>query len=284
MYNYNGLKVSRRLIASTAFDYGTGHIFSENPWMWLFIKLGLSNIEHFGAFVTPTITAIERSGFFRKGRPWEIIKIYPNKVLNKKGWRNCGINKLVEKELPKLGNNIQKAIISVGALEHVLEVPRMLGQLNYLDIAGAEINASCHNVDLTFLADMSAFKSLCREARRVSWHALGVKLSVESDYVTMAKIAQDEGINFLHAINTTRVHSKVLGACGMSSYKNKELALRVIGDLRNSGVEIPIIGGSGIWTMRDIQDYKNAGANLFSVSHQFLYFPPWLSVLARRVG
>jgi dihydroorotate dehydrogenase len=284
MYDYNGLKVSRRLIASTAFDYGRGHIFSENPWMWLFIKLGLSNIKHFGAFVTPTITGIERSGFFRKGRPWEIIKIYPDKVLNKKGWRNCGISKLVEKELPKLGNNIQKAIISVGALEHVLEVPRILGQLNYLNIAGAEINASCHNVDLAFLDDMSVFKFLCREARRVSWHALGVKLSAESNYVVMAKIAQDEGINFLHAINTTRAYSEALGICSMSSYKNKELALRVIGDLRSSGIKIPIIGGSGIWTMRDIQDYKNAGANLFSVSHQFLYFPPWLSVLARRVG
>jgi len=284
-YNFNGLRVSNRLIASTAFEYGRGHSFFENPWMWIWIKTGLSGISYFGAFITPTITVNEKIGNLKKSRPWTIIKIYPDKILNKKGWRNCGIDKFVNQKLPVLKRGEQKkTIVSIGALDSYLEIPLMLGRLNASKIAAVEINVSCHNVDLCFLSDFKVLQALFREARKASQHPLGIKLNFESDYITIAKIAQDEGINFLHAINTTIAYSESLGHCGMSSYKNKPKALKVISDLRRSGITIPIIGGSGIWKKRDFQDFENSGADLFSVSHQFLYFPPWLSILAKRVG
>lgn len=287
MYNFNGLIVSRRLIASTAFKYGRGWDLTESPWTWFCYKCGLFNPDHFGAFITTTITFQQRSGFYTdKKRPWKNIRIYPHKVLNKFGWQNCGMRRLIQEELPKLNKKrIKKCIISIGAVQNIYEIFIMIDMLSYCDcdIAGIEINTRCHNVDLCFLENKEILTKLFKESKRISRYPLIVKLCHESDYLTIAKIAQDQGINLLHAINTTKAYHKSLGDCAQSSYKNKPIALMVIDDLRKNGITIPIIGGSGIWTAQDIIDYKNAGADLFSMSHQFIYLPFWPAILAKAI-
>lgn len=283
MENFNGLEVEGRLIASTAFKYGRGWDLAENPWAWCFAKAGLMDIGPFGAFITKTITLHERNGFYTdKLMPWKVVRFYPDRILNRFGWNNCGIRNFTETELPKLGPEIKKCIVSIGALDSPDEIFAMLDILNGKRVAGIELNISCHNVDLRFLNDLRVMKKLFSGARKISRHPLIVKLSAESDYSAIARLAQDEGINLLHVMNTLRVYSKALGGfCGQSGYANKKTALRIISRLRAAGISLPIIGGSGIWTVKDIQTYENAGADLFSLSHQFLYLPFWPGVLAR---
>lgn len=283
--NFNGLEVKNRMIASTAFKYGSGFDFTENPWTWAWRKAGLMNVNDFGAVDTKTLTMSERSGFYTsKLVPWKVIRMYPTKVDNRFGWNNCGIAKFISDEVPKLKERIHELIVNIGALESIDEIFYMLDLLNEFNLCGITINVSCHNVELDFLNDMETIRKLFQGARRISRHPLIVKINAESDYVTISKIAQDEGINLIHAINTLRVYSKKLdGYCGRSSYKNKEVALRVISELRKNGILIPVIGGSGIWMMQDIVDYASAGANLFSMSHQFLYLPCWPGHLAKKI-
>ena len=277
MYNFNGLEISRRLIVSSAFEYGWGYGFSVNPWMWFCMKTGLVRIDYFGAFITSTITIdeiIPKNGYG--------IRIYPDKVLNKKGWANCGIIKFEEK-LKKLKGKIKKCIVSVGSLNSIQEILFLVGRLNRYDIAGIEFNISCHNVKLDFLENENVLRNLCKEVRILTSKSLILKINYEADYVSLSQIAQEEGFNLIHAINTLKFNSKSLGDCAVSSFRNKSKALKVIRELRKGGITIPIIGGSGIWTMEDIEDYQSAGANVFSISHQLIYFPPWASVLATRL-
>ncbi len=284
MYDFNGLKVSNRMLASTAFKYGLGYDFAENPWAYFWTKLGLMNVDDFGAFITKTITVPERSGFYEnKLDICRVIRIYPSRVLNRFGWNNCGILRFTAEVLPRLGY-IRRCIVSIGALKGIEEIFYMLKILNAFDIAAAELNISCHNVDLCFLEDLKTLEELFRKSRKISKHPLIIKICAESDYISISKIAEKEGINLIHAINTLRVYSPVLeGYCGQSSWKNKAVALSVIRDLRKNGIKIPIIGGSGIWSMKDTLDFENAGADLFSMSHQFLYFPFWPGYLSRKL-
>lgn len=272
------------MIASTAFKYGSGFDFLENPWTWFWRKIGFMNFEDFGAVDTKTLTMLKRSGFYTsKLKPWKVIRIYPTKVHNRFGWNNCGISEFITAEIPKLGEKTRKLIVNLGAIESIEEIFHMLDLLNEIELCGITLNISCHNVDLCFLNDKKTIKQLLKRARRISRHPLIVKINAESDYIAIAKIAQDEGINLIHAINTLRVYSKALGGyCGQSSYKNKEAAIKVISELRKNRITIPIIGGSGIWTISDIKDFENAGADLFSLSHQFLYLPFWPGYLARK--
>lgn len=277
VYNFNGLKISRKIIISSAFDCGWGYGFRVNPWMWFCMRLGWVRLDYFGAFITSTITVDEITPQNGYG-----IKIYPNKILNKKAWANCGIDEF-EKKLKKLGVRIGKCIVSVGSLKSIDEVLGLVKRLDKYDIAGIEFNISCHNVDLNFLESKEALRKLCRESRKMTDKPLILKINYESDCVSFSQIAQEEEFNLIHAINTLRFHSASLGTCAVSGYKNKAKALEVIRNLRKNGIEIPIIGGSGIWSMKDIEDYQLAGANVFSMSHQLIYFPPWASILATRV-
>jgi dihydroorotate dehydrogenase len=277
MYDFNGLKISRRLIISSAFEYGWGYGFQINPWMWFCLKAGWIKVDYFGAFITSTITIdeiIPKNGYG--------VRIYPDKILNKKSWANCGIVKFEEK-LKKLGSRIGKCIVSVGSLKSIEEMLLLVKRLDGYDIAGIEFNISCHNVNLNFFEDENVLRKLCRGVRRLTNKPLILKINYESDYVSLSRIAQEEGFNLIHAMNTMRFHSGSLGDCAVSSFRNKSKALKVIRELRKGRIAISIIGGSGIWTMKDIEDYQRSGADVFSMSHQLIYFPPWASVLATRL-
>lgn len=287
MLDFNGLKTENRMVASTAFKYGNGWEPTENPWAWGWMKAGLMSIDDFGLFITKTVTLDPRLGnYIDRAKPWKVIRIYPTKILNRFGWSNCGIKRFVEAELPRLADAVKKkCIVSIGAISSIEEVFQMIEILNGHDIAGIELNISCHNVDLRFLDDLKTLGGLFSGAKKISRHPLIVKINAESAYAEISLIAQSEGINLIHAMNTTLVFSGSLaGYCGQSSYKNKKTALRIISGLRARGVVIPIIGGSGIWRSKDIDDYKKAGADLFSLSHQFLYAPFWPGFLAKGKG
>ena len=285
MHDFNSLKISRSVIASTAFQYAGRYDFTENPWSWFWLKTGLMSIDDFGAVITSTITVKERKGFYiNRFRPDKVIRIYPTKIYNRFGWNNCGIEKFVKIELPKLGDKIKKIIVSIGALESIEEFFIMLRILNELDVVGIEMNISCHNVNLCFLKDSEILRVLFKEARKISRHPLIVKINAESDYVLISKIAQEERINAVHVMNAMRVYSEVLGGyCGRSGKENKKVALRIIRELRQNGITIPIIGGSWIWTLEDIKDYEDSGANIFSISSLFIYLPFYPGFLSKKV-
>lgn len=284
MHDFNGLKISRKVIASSALKYGNGYDFTENPISWLCVKSGLVNIDDFGAIITKTITVPEWAGNYRKLTPWKVIRIHRDKIYNRFAWHNCGIKKLIRAELPKLGSKIKKIIISIGALESIDEFFVMLHLLNNVDIAGIELNISCHNINLKFLENKRTLTFLFYAAREISRHPLIVKINAESDYIPICKIAQAEGINVIHVMNTMKAYSEAFGAeCGRSGKENKEVALRIIRELRENKIDLPIAGGSWIQTEKDIIDYEKAGANIFVISSLFFYNPFKPGMIAKTV-
>ncbi len=139
------------------------------------------------------------------------------------------------------------------------------------DIAAVEFNVSCHNVNFDFSAIL---QDVLDEAVPRSNHPVILKLSPDYDYVRNAQQAAKAGVSALTAINTVkalrldpRTGTPFLANRygGLSGRAIKPIGLRVVSELREAGVTLPIIATGGIRTIDDCREYFWAGADAASV-------------------
>ncbi|MDO8559389.1 MAG: tRNA-dihydrouridine synthase [bacterium] len=279
MINLNGVKVNNRiLLAAGAGGYGEGW-----PHQRPFIKLGLIDLSAFGAVITRTLTPESRQGNYIDPFEFEnatfvshlcrilseerkrVLRKVPGGWINNMGWWNVGINYWIEKIYPKLKD---VAIIpNIGGFV-VDDYVNLIQKLNPLKIIGIEINISCPNVEHSLannFKELARLFSLCRES---SAHPLIVKIGIDSDYLKIAEIAEGCGINAISAINSI----PILGG-GYSGQAIKPIALKVVADLRKI-TRLPIIGGGGIASLRDCQEFFEVGADAVTLGSGFL-LKPW---------
>ena len=125
-----------------------------------------------------------------------------------------------------------------------------------------EINVGCPNVGSYTIADedVRLFVKCFSE--------LQVKLSptVDLDYI---KRLHSLGVNKFHLSNTLPSNKG-----GISGYPLKRISLTLVEKAATMNLEkLHIIAGGGIYKPQDIKDYRNAGANSFSLST--IWFTPW---------
>src|SRR5207253_2697377 len=136
--------------------------------------------------------------------------------------------------------------------------------------AAVEINVYCHNVNFGF---HEILHEVLAEAVPLSAHPVILKLSPDSDYVAHAKLAEAHGVAALTAINTVKglrlkpdtgepFMANRYG--GMSGRCIKPICLRVVSELREAGVELPIIATGGIRNFDDCREFFWAGADAVS--------------------
>ena len=97
---------------------------------------------------------------------------------------------------------------------------------------------------------------------------LKVKLSptVDLDYI---KRLHSLGVNKFHLSNTLPSNEG-----GISGYPLKRISLTLVEKTATMNLEkLHIIAGGGIYKPQDIKDYRDAGANSFSLST--IWFTPW---------
>ena len=242
-------------------------------------------LRRFGAVTTRTLTVEPREGHFTTRDDWplsalpgllrryrRVLRRTDGGWLNAFGWCNVGIEAYLRDYYPRTRE--QNTIISLGgfsAAEFVTLVDRVNSAVPAGDIAAVEFNVSCHNVNFDFNA---IIEDVLATAVGRSNHPVILKLSPDYDYLAHARLARRHGVSALTAINTVKALrldprtgqpwlANRYG--GLSGRAIKPIGLRVVAELRDAGVDLPIIATGGIRGMADCREYFWAGADAVSL-------------------
>lgn len=224
----------------------------------------------FGNYVQPrgatptlgTFTALRRPG--RLWRVLRTVRYYPRlgAWVNKIGLRNPGIDWLAARV--RAGRiDVADKIVSVHGFSDAEWETLLTGALALKPLA-IELNMSCPNVgEIDWPAWL--FQRAAESGVRVI-----VKLPPVR-FHDMARLALDAGVRTFHCCNTLPVPGG-----GLSGKPLKPLALRCIGDLLAMAPDsvrrdLTVIGGGGITTPQDIDDFADAGANCFALGTKVMH-------------
>jgi dihydroorotate dehydrogenase (NAD+) catalytic subunit len=293
MVDLNGVRLRGRTLASASLvGYGA-------PPAARLIPYGLSPVARFlalerlGAVTTRTLTLDPRDGHFSARSDWrlrdwpQMLAMYRGALrridggwINAFGWSNVGVEAYLRDYFPRTAH--LNRIVSIGGFsgdEFRRLVERMSDTVEPGAIAALELNVSCHNVNFPFEQIM---EDVLDAAVERSAHPLIVKLSPDSDYVAAARMAQERGVAALTACNTVkglRLDPKTGRPFlanrygGMSGRAIKPIVLRVVSELREAGVRLPIIATGGIRTFDDAREYFWAGADAVSLGSEAFLAP-----------
>ncbi len=215
---------------------------------------------------TPTLGTFTR--LKRPGRVWRILRTVRRYKrlgawVNQIGLRNPGIDWLAARaEAGRV--DLSDKLISIHGFSDD-DWRSLLGTVAQLRPLGVELNISCPNVgQMSWPADLFA---------RAVGECGGMRVLVKLPpvrYEPMLDAALAAGVRAFHCCNTLPVP-----AGGMSGKPLKPLSIACIEKVRDrasgSGYELTIIGGGGITTPSDIDDYANAGATHFALGTMLMH-------------
>lgn len=272
---------NRLVTSSSLLGYGVSSsgFYGMSP-VALFVPL-----HEFGAVTTRTLTVEPREGHFTTREDWTprelpgllrrygtVLRATDGGWVNAFGWCNVGIDAYLRDYYPRTRD--QRVIISLGGFsadEFTALVDRVNAAVPAGEIAAVEFNVSCHNVNFDFA---TILQDVLDEAVSRSNHPVILKLSPDNDYLRNARQAAKAGVAALTAINTVkalrldpRTGTPFLANRygGLSGRAIKPIGLRVVSELRESGVTLPIIATGGIRTVDDCREYFWAGADAVSL-------------------
>lgn len=198
-------------------------------------------------------------------------------MLNAIGLEGIAVQEFVKKELP-LWLKYKIPIIANISGHTIEEFEEIAFHLAETDISAIEINVSCPNVKeggLSFGTSPKKTFEVVSAVRKANPNAiLIVKLTPISDYVEVGRSAVKAGADALAAINTVPsmaidVYKRKpkLGNItgGMSGANILPIAVKVIRDLYNAKLGVPLIGIGGVSSGEDAAQLMMAGANLIEI-------------------
>ena len=241
--------------------FGYGHEF-EN----------VTDLAFFGAI---TLKAVSLES--RPGNPYPRIVETPSGMLNCIGLENPGIDVFLSEKLPDASRYGVPLIANL--VGDRIEDYRKLAEI--LDsepgLAALEINASCPNVDRSFLSfstNKDVLSELVGNVREVTSKPIIVKLSPNvTDILPLAIAAKKAGADILNLSNTflgmsicidTRKSRLSRDYAGLSGRAIRPLALRIVHQVA-SQLDIPLIGTGGIYETSDAIEFFIAGASAISL-------------------
>ncbi|HSG85659.1 MAG TPA: hypothetical protein VLA23_04900 [Candidatus Limnocylindrales bacterium] len=284
LVDLNGIRLRNRLLTSASL---LGYGASKRR----LILYGLSPIaqwvplERFGAVTTRTLTVEPREGHFSLREDWslaefpQMLRLYGRALrrvdagwINAFGWCNIGIEAYLEEYFPRtahLNRIVSLGGFSAGEFEQLVEAVNR--RVEPGEIAAVEFNVSCHNVNFPF---ETILEDVLRRAVPLSRHPVILKLSPDEDYLAHARMAERYGVAALTAINTVK-GLRLDPETGEPWLKNrygsisgraiKPIGLRVVAELRDAGIRLPIIATAGIRDFDDCREYFWAGADAVSL-------------------
>jgi dihydroorotate dehydrogenase (NAD+) catalytic subunit len=298
MIDLNGVRLRNRVVTSSSLlGYGAPHgrfaLYGLSPFaQWV-------PLERFGAVTTRTLSLEPREGHFTLREDWGIRELpdlfgrYARALrrvdsgwLNAFGWSNIGIEAYFRDYYPKTQH--LNRIVSVGgfsAEEFCALVDVVNARARPGEIVAVEFNVSCHNVNFPF---ETILEDVLATAVQRSRHPVLLKLSPDYDYVLHARLAERYGVSGLVAINTVRglrldprtgepLLKNRYG--GLSGRAIKPIGLRVVSELREAHIQLPIVATGGIRSFDDCREYFWAGADAVSLGSEVWLAPYWGYVL-----
>ncbi len=240
--------------------FGFGEEFSE-----------IYDLSALGGICSKGLTLLERSG--NTGiRLWET----PMGLINSIGLQNPGVEKFINKELPKMKNYNTVIIANLGG--HCEEdYFEGIYKLNDTDIDLIELNISCPNVKtggMAYGVKASVAYDIVSKLKRICKKPLMVKLSPNAESVPEMAIACEEagadGLSLINTIQAMAIDIKNKKAvfdnvyAGLSGPCVKPIALRMVHEAAKS-VKIPVCGLGGIMNTEDVIEFIMAGATLVQI-------------------
>lgn len=213
----------------------------------------------------------------RFGNPTPRVAETPSGMLNAIGLQNPGVERIIDRELPRLANYDTSILANIAGstTDDYLCVAEQLSQSPH--VSALELNISCPNVKeggISFGQDPAIAAELTEVVKDVSEVPVYVKLSPNvTDIVTMAKAVEEAGADGLSMINTlmgmridTKTQKPIIanGSGGLSGPAIKPVAVRMVHAV-SQAVTIPIIGMGGIQSADDVIEFFLAGASAVAV-------------------
>lgn len=199
-------------------------------------------------------------------------------MLNAIGLQNVGVGKFIKEKLPFLRQIDTRVIVNIygNTYEDYYEVARKLDGVE--GVAALEMNISCPNVAegcMLFGVNPKLTYEVVNKVRKATLLPLMVKLSPNvTDITVLARAAAEGGADILSMINcptgmaidikTRRpLLANVTG--GLSGPAIKPIALRMVWQVHNAKLGLPLVGIGGITTATDAIEFFLAGASAVQV-------------------
>lgn len=183
------------MVASGALAFDGKGWFHER----LLVQLGFIDPSLF-AVVLKSLTLEPRKGNLRWWHPWTCIRLLRHGSVNAVGLTNPGAEAWLSRTSHKIDYDNTRIIISlVGSAKELVTMVKMF---NHIPIMGYEINLSCPNTREDFAHNTAESIKAVKAVRAVSNHPVGIKLSYDQDYFSIAKGL--EGIAEWVSINSVR--------------------------------------------------------------------------------
>jgi len=287
MIDLNGIQLRNRLVTSSSL-LGYGAPKGRFAITGLSPLVNFVDLRRFGAVTVRTVTEQPREGHFTLRESWgltslpEFFRLYRGALqeadggwLNAFGWSNIGIERYFDEYFPRTSE--LNRILSLGGFS-ADEFSSLVETVNRRakpgELAAVEFNVSCHNVNFDFSA---IIEEVLRRAVPASRFPVILKLSPDFDYLEHARLAETTGVAAISAINTVK-GLRLDPATGAPLLKNrygglsgraiKPIGLRVVSELREAGIKLPIIAGGGVRTFDDVREYGWAGADACSLGSE----------------
>ena len=294
MIDLNGVRLRNRVVTSSSLlGYGAPRgrlaLYGLSPFaQWV-------PLEQFGAVTTRTLTLEPREGHFTLREDFSVRELpalfrrYAQTLrrvdagwLNAFGWSNIGIEAYFRHYFGRTAK--LNRIISVGGFsadEFVRLVDAVNAKAQPGEIAAVEFNVSCHNVNFPF---ETILEEVLAQAVRRSKHPVLLKLSPDYDYLEHARLAGRHGVAGLVAMNTVKglrldpetgepLLKNRFG--GLSGRAIKPIGLRVVAELKDAGIRLPIVASAGIRSFDDCREFFWAGADAVSLGSEVWLAPYW---------
>lgn len=230
------------------------------------------DLSALGGVVLKSVTLEPRRGNLEP-RIWETTA----GMLNSIGLENVGIDALLTDVLPRLAGLDTAIIVSIAG-ESVEEYAALASRLDGASgVSALELNISCPNVEkggIHFGADPEATSAVVSAVSAGCSLPVIAKLSAAAtDITTIAWAAQDAGASALSMTNTipglaidpvSRCSRLGSVSGGLSGPCIKPIALKAVWECFRFS-SLPIIGGGGIYDVKDVLEFFIAGASAVTV-------------------
>jgi dihydroorotate dehydrogenase (NAD+) catalytic subunit len=265
-----------------------GPLGMKNPVMMA------SGTSGYGEEFAPFVDLNQLGGIVIKGTsireklgnpPWRIVETASG-MLNSIGLQNVGVERFINEKLPFLRKLDTRIIVNIfgDTFEGYYEVARRLDDVE--GISALEMNISCPNVKegcMLFGTDPRQTYEVVKSVRGATRLPLMVKLSPNvTDITGIARAAAEAGADILCAINTllgmaVDIHTRkpLLGNIigGLSGPAIKPVALRMVWEVHNANLGLPLVGMGGITTVRDVIEFMMVGASAVQIGTANLIDP-----------
>lgn len=248
------------------------------PWEYPFRWLGLIDPKQF-VVVAKTVTLKPRVGNLSMLHPWTCVRTLPGMgTTNAVGLTNPGIHHWLEHDYPRAIRKGCRIAASVKpeSPDEAYQIKRLIRSC---EMPFVEINMSCPNVPGHASDDMIEMLDQFAGSK----HPVVLKLSY--DQVSREFIEKvDRYVDGYHAINTVpwnlvypEKKSPIEGykhglKGGVSGPAILDFAVTSVIKLQ-SWTDRPVIGGGGIFSLEDVDEFHRAGAEAFSIGTCFLHRP-----------